>query len=362
MLARVVLVALAIVLGVSRAEAHPLDLGYLRIDSSGDTLTVAFDLEASVGAELAGMRDGRAALADAEGLANVTYRLAPITTNAGTCSWTTTRAALRTETKTLAQTGTAECPPGSTTLTWDFPVIAKLPSTFELLVKSNAFATVHVSILRAEQPTLTVTRHGAGLGFTDLVISGFEHIGAAPGEWYDAGGWRLADGIDHVLFVIALLLAGGTLVSLVGIATGFTIGHSITLALATTGVLRIPPSIVEPLVALTLVAAAAEAFTGTLAAHRIPRWTIATGFGLVHGFAFASALGELQLAGGSLAMALFGFNLGVELGQIAVIAVFAPLIMMAHRRRPDATHIAVRLVAGAIFLAGCYWFVERTFL
>src|SRR5690606_36578708 len=105
--------------------------------------------------------------------------------------------------------------------------------------------------------------------------------------------WKLADGIDHILLLLALMLAGGTLLQLVGIATGFTLGHSITLALSGLGLVRPPASVIEPVIALSIALVAAQAFAGRRE-HDHRRWLIAAGFGLVHGFGFAGALHELE--------------------------------------------------------------------
>jgi len=138
--------------------------------------------------------------------------------------------------------------------------------------------------------------------------------------------------------------------------TGFTVGHSVTLALATFGVLRIPQAVVEPLVALTIAITAVEVFVGRFEQHR---WKLATGFGLIHGFAFANAIIGLQLSGGGAVLALLAFNVGVELGQIVIIAIIAPLIVAMHRYRPTLGGWVVRVAATAIFVAAIYWFVDR---
>ncbi|MCX5746727.1 MAG: HupE/UreJ family protein [Proteobacteria bacterium] len=337
-------------LGADPAAAHPLDLGYLKVEATAGEVTIVFDLEAGVATRLAGG-------ADPEMLANASYRLAAITTNAGPCTWTTTTAALRAATNTMSLTGHATCPAGASTLRWALPVIARLPSTFEVLVKARAFGGDHVTMLRHDATVLELTGRSSAVSLGALVKTGVEHIGAWPNQWRDADGWKLADGIDHILFLLALLLGGGTLLGLFGIATGFTLGHSVTLALAALGIVRIPPSVIEPLVALTIVATAVEAYLGRWRQHR---WKIATAFGFIHGFAFASALRELDLASTGIAKTLLGFNVGVELGQAMLIAILAPLIIALHRCRPRAGRIVVRVLAVAIGIAGMYWFVRRT--
>ena len=112
---------------------------------------------------------------------------------------------------------------------------------------------------------------------------------------------------------------------------------------------------IEPLVALSIALVAAEAFTDRWKQHR---WKVATFFGLVHGFAFANALSVLKLSTGGMVKALCGFNLGVELGQLILMCVVVPIVMLANRN-PRTRPYVVRILAGAIFCAGMYWFVER---
>lgn len=194
----------------------------------------------------------------------------------------------------------------------------------------------------AEDGRVTIATTG-GVRMLDFVRSGMAHIGAAPSEWSDG----LPEGLDHILFVVALLLGGGRMLRLFGVATGFTIGHSMTLAIAALDIVRLPPSVIEPLVALTIAAAAAvEATTGRWEQHR---FKIAIGFGLVHGFAFASALHEVS--SGKLA-ALAGFNLGVELGQLVIIAVCAPLVT----RLPRSVQ---RTISVMIVACSVVWFFQR---
>ena len=157
--------------------------------------------------------------------------------------------------------------------------------------------------------------------------------------------------------MLALLLAGGTLLQLAGIASGFTLGHSITLALSGLGVVRPPAAVIEPLLALSIAVVAAQAL---LRKHERRRWQVAALFGLLHGFGFAGALGALDLPTPELLKALLGFNVGVELGQLAIIAVIAPLVLLL-QRRPRTHAVVTRALGAVIFVAGMYWFIERLF-
>ena len=141
------------------------------------------------------------------------------------------------------------------------------------------------------------------------------------------------------------------------IVTAFTLAHSITLTLATLGVVSLPTRMVEATIAASVVVAALNnvfpLFTGR-------RWTVAFGFGLVHGFGFASVLADLGLPQGALALALVGFNLGVEAGQLAIVAVFLPLAYAL--RRTVLYRQGVR-IAGSLSIAALagVWFAERAF-
>jgi len=142
---------------------------------------------------------------------------------------------------------------------------------------------------------------------------------------------------------------------LIAIVTAFTVAHSITLALAATGVLAPSPRVVEPLIALSIAYVGVENFFVKDASRR---WRITFPFGLVHGFGFAGALREIALPHAQVPVALVSFNLGVELGQLAVLAIALPLTLAA-RRAPRFGDRGVRVVSSTIALAGGVLFVVR---
>ena len=346
--------SLVLVLLASTASAHPLDVGYLRLAPAGDRVAVSLDLNADAAALLlqTSKLDNAALAARAQELANASFAREPITTPDGPCTWAGASATF--EAQTVRVSDVATCPVGRRT--WAFPFVrdAKISATFELLVKETIDGEEKVKLVDRWEPTYQLG--STSFGLVDFIWSGIEHIGAAPNQWQDADGPKLPDGVDHILFLVALMLGGGTLWRLVGTATGFTLGHSVTLALATLDVVRPPPSIIEPIIALSIAFAAAEAFVGKLERHR---WKIATAFGLVHGFGFAAALVELELSTtAAQAKALFGYNLGVELGQVGIVLVVAPLVFLAHRNAFTRRYV-LRAIAAAIFVAGLYWFVTR---
>lgn len=181
-----------------------------------------------------------------------------------------------------------------------------------------------------------------------------------------AGGWtsflrlgvaHILTGFDHLLFLLALLVNQRRAWSVVRIVTGFTVAHSVTLSLAAFQLVAIPSGIIEPAIAASIVWVALENLLFRGSEWR--RALVAFLFGLVHGLGFAGALTELELGSGALVRALVGFNLGVELGQVAAVLAVLPLVIWASRpaamaRLPQAASVLVALM-------GAFWFVERVF-
>jgi hydrogenase/urease accessory protein HupE len=166
---------------------------------------------------------------------------------------------------------------------------------------------------------------------------------------------HIATGYDHLAFLLGLLLLGGRPRTLIGVVTAFTVAHSITLGLAVLRVVSLRPSLVEPGIALSIVYVGIE---NLFAAEPTRRWRIAFPFGLLHGFGFAGTLTSLALPRASVPAALFGFNLGVEIGQLVVLAIVLPLVLRA--RREEGFRIwGVRILSVALSVAGCVWFVLR---
>jgi len=348
---------IAALAGARPAAAHPLDLGYLRIAATGDEVAIVLDVHANAAAHLLGVEpaalDAAAVQARAAELADATFRGAPITSGRDACRWTT--ASARLDDRTVHVAGAARCPSALRELRWRFPFVAeaRISPTFQVLVKAELAGEDRVGIVDKHRPELALAATST-IGFASFVWTGVEHIGAAPNQWRGPAGWKLPDGLDHILFLLALMLAGGTLVRILGIVSGFTLGHSLTLALSALHVVRPPAAIIEPLIALSIAVVAAEALLGRFEGHR---WKVASAFGLIHGFGFASALNQLHLSTGDLVSALFGYNLGVELGQVTIVLATAPLILYLQRHR--RLHPLVRGLAAAILLAGLYWFFGR---
>lgn len=177
-------------------------------------------------------------------------------------------------------------------------------------------------------------------------------------RFVESGFFHILDGSDHLLFIACLVIPFRRLRPLVIIATAFTVAHSITLAATAFGFapdgLWFPP-LVETLIAVTIVFMALENMVGSNA-HR--RWIIAFAFGLVHGFGFAFALRDtLQFAGSHLVTSLVAFNVGVELGQVAVLAVLVPALNLLFRGVPERAGILI--LSGLVLHTGWHWMTDR---
>ena len=176
-------------------------------------------------------------------------------------------------------------------------------------------------------------------------------------------GHILPDGLDHILFVLAVFLASVRVRALVWQISAFTIAHTATLALAATGFITPSSSVVEPLIAFTIAFVAIE----NLVYRDMTRWrpAVVFGFGLIHGLGFAGFFGELGLPPGQFWSALIGFNVGVEIGQISVILVAAIVASAVRRWLRDPAGVAgyrswiVRPGSALIGLTGLWWGVTR---
>ncbi len=171
---------------------------------------------------------------------------------------------------------------------------------------------------------------------------------------------HILTGYDHLLFLLGLLLACRRFRTMALVVTCFTLAHSVTLALAALGVLTLSPRVVEPLIAASIVFVGVE----NLLRRDEPRWrwALTFAFGLVHGFGFAGVLGEIGLGTTRTALvtSLFSFNLGVELGQLAVTALLLPLLWKL-RELPAYERYGRHALSALVALAGAYWLVERLF-
>jgi hydrogenase/urease accessory protein HupE len=236
------------------------------------------------------------------------------------------------------------CPEVPGRLTLAMPLLEKLAPGHRHLARVFRAGKANVSVLDRSHGTWTLDdvsppARAAGIAWS-MIKLGIEHI---------------LTGADHLVFLLGLILVGGRLRSLVGVVTAFTLAHSITLALASLSVFTPSPRLVEPAIALSIAYVGVENFFVKDASKR---WRITFPFGLIHGFGFAGALRAIALPRGQIPIALLSFNLGVEAGQFAVLAVALPLILAA-RRSPWFADRGVKVMSAMIAIGGAVLCIVR---
>ena len=236
-------------------------------------------------------------------------------------------------------------------------IIASLPLGHRqyLNVQNSSGETIFQQLLSASADYATVQ-----MPDVPASIVAFEPVRSFA-NFISLGVKHILTGYDHLLFLLGLLLLSRGFFSSLGIITSFTIAHSITLAVATLHLVQIPSRIVEPLIAASIVFVGIENLL-----HRdisSARRMASFGFGLIHGFGFASALREAGIGSGTggIVLPLFSFNLGVELGQIMVAAAALPVIWKLRENPMFITRWAPACSA-AVVLLGSFWFVQRVWM
>ncbi len=217
-----------------------------------------------------------------------------------------------------------------------------------LRIKLADGRTLHQVLRPAQGSYLVPQRQPWYRVFNNYMVMGIEH---------------LIGGLDHVLFVVALFMLVGVQRSLIWTVTMFTLGHSMTLSLAVLDVIRVPQSLAEIFIAISIVIAFTEVIRHPN--HDLGRWKVymmAAGFGLLHGLGFAGALQEVGLPSGDIPLALLAFNVGIEMGQLALIAVLCLFSLAMLRLGINWHGLWKQLpVYGAGSLAG-FWFWQRVML
>lgn len=242
-------------------------------------------------------------------------------------------------------TWTAVDPRNAGKLTLEAPIFPDHPEdTTIVLVKRNGELI--------ERTALNTARPEATLNESSFAIARrFGEMGVA----------HILSGLDHVLFLCGLILAGGPALRLLGVVTAFTVAHSITLSLTALGVSSLSPRFVEPMIALSIVVVGLENLIRKKQDFEFRAW-LAFGFGFFHGFGFAGALTEAGLPGHAMAWALAAFNIGVELGQALILVAVLPLLVLVQRSSEKGFQLITRFASIAICLAGGFWFVGRVWL
>lgn len=254
----------------------------------------------------------------------------------------------------------ADCPSDAEHLTMGYRLFFDLDPSHRGLLRLDSAAGTRTAVLGPNNASqrFDLGHTGAAAAFVQYLVQGVHHI------WI---------GTDHVLFLITLLLpavlirrgrrwqprerVGPAIVEVTKLVTAFTIAHSITLALAVLGVVDLPSRLVESIIAFSVLAMALNNLVPVVPEGR---WMLVFGFGLVHGFGFASVLGDLGLPTGALAVSLLGFNIGVEIGQLTIVALTLPAALLL--RRTTFYRIVV-LWAGSAIVAviAALWFYQRAF-
>ncbi len=204
-------------------------------------------------------------------------------------------------------------------------------------------------VVNASSPSLTVYGMSPAASRFPLPI---------VGDYTLLGIEHVLTGFDHLLFVVALTLLARSGASLVATVTAFTLAHSLTLAAAVLGLARIPTAPVEAAIALSIVLVCAECVRPTDSLAKRAPWAVAFAFGLLHGFGFASALLEIELPERFVPAALLSFNVGVELGQLAVVGVVGALGFLTRRVRVRHTWL-VPSVVYAMGAVAVFWSLDR---
>ena len=360
--------ALALLVCQVTAWAHKASDSYLVVDVKGNTVTAQWDIA---------LRDIDFALGlDRDGNAEITWgELRARQSDLG--AWALSRLALtRNGSCPLQVSGlqvdehtdggyavlhlSGVCPGATGALGLHYRLLFDLDSLHRGLLRLTLDGATHTTVL---SPT------NGGLQFGAAQASRWEQFS----QYLVEGVWHIWIGFDHILFLLCLLLPavlvlhmrhwqgvtsfGVALREVLWVVTSFTAAHSITLSLAALGLVSLPSRLVESVIALSVVLAAANNLWPLVKRRR---WLVAFGFGLIHGFGFASVLAELGLPADALVLSLLGFNVGVEVGQMAIVAGFLPVAFLLRNTRFYLRGVFV-LGSWLTMLVALIWLLERTF-
>ncbi|MSO48530.1 MAG: HupE/UreJ family protein [Acidobacteria bacterium] len=351
---RLVLLSLAtcgwLVCGVTVA-AHPVPFSYMDVRLAPAALDVtvvlhiydvAHDLDI---APMERLLDPDAARAQTAAIAGLLDRRLRILVDGRplTGAWTgvevlTDRQSLRLRVRTIL-----DAPPGVVTIDGRLFPYDPQHQTFINIYDGDGLIQAMINQATPRFEYFAGTRHG-----TVAVVGRFVPLGAR----------HIVIGPDHVLFLVGLMLLGGTLGRLILIVTAFTLAHSLTLSLAALSLVAIPARVIEPAIALSIIYVGVDNLLVRDGGRDTRVW-MAFAFGLIHGFGFANVLQEMHLPARALGWSLFSFNLGVEAGQLAIVVPVAAALAALRARRAVAARGLATAGSVAIILAGSYWFVQR---
>ncbi|MEY2860474.1 MAG: hypothetical protein RL392_932 [Pseudomonadota bacterium] len=251
-----------------------------------------------------------------------------------------------------------DCPAATGDLALGYRLLFDVDALHRSLARITLDGQVQSAVMSPQAPSQT---------FTATAVSGWAQLA----QFFVQGVWHIWIGFDHILFLLALLLPlvlvreqgrwrpvdrfSQALREVLWVVTSFTAAHSITLSLAALELVTLPSRLVESAIAVSVVVAA---LNNLVPLFNHGRWMVAFGFGLIHGFGFASVLAELGLPQGALVLSLVGFNLGVEAGQLAIVSVFLPLAYLLRRTTFYRRGV---LVGGSVLtmVLALVWLAER---
>jgi hydrogenase/urease accessory protein HupE len=243
------------------------------------------------------------------------------------------------------------CPEAPTRLVLSMPMLDSLAAGHRHLARVFRAGKAQVRVLDRSHATWDLDDAKAASGGA----SGQSATGSFAWAMLKLGVEHILTGADHLVFLLGLILVGGSFRSLLGVVSAFTLAHSITLALAALGIFAPSPRFVEPAIALSIAYVGIE---NLFVKDASKRWRITFPFGLIHGFGFAGALREIALSRAQLPVALVSFNLGVEVGQLGVLLLALPLVLRA-RRAPWFGERGVKWLSIAIAVGGAGLFFVR---
>ncbi len=361
------LAAMAVVSLLSaRADAHAIGLSTGEYSANGDALQVKLAFArgevASVLPDLDANRDGHVTALEIDGAkkdleAKVLARV-HVTVGGAACAPVLTGAAL-TDQDGLTLDGRFDCPNAASTsgqpaFDVDVTLLDDLSHGHRHVARAVG-ATTHDEVLYKGHSTFSVAPVIAAGKPAQAARAGNESATLAAWAFFKMGIEHILTGYDHLVFLFGLVLLRAKVKELLAVVTAFTVAHSITLAIAVLGVFSPSPRFVEPAIALSIAYVGIENF---FVKDGSKRWRITFPFGLIHGFGFAGALQEINLPRAQVPVALVTFNLGVEAGQLFAMGLVVPMVMLI-RQQEWFEPRGVRVLSGAVALAGVFWFVIR---
>jgi hydrogenase/urease accessory protein HupE len=341
-----------LVLRATPSEAHAVGVsrGEYRSDGSQvraalvfarkELLTTLPGLDADRDGELTGgeLESARSTLSE------WIHRGLVVRVSAGSCAGGVESVAL-TEQDGVELAAVYECPQPATAFSVRLVLLSELSLGHRHLLAAISPSQTVRTVLYEAEPALELAAPGTVVG----------QLGSVGSSLFRLGVEHILTGYDHLLFLLALVLVGGPLRSVLAVVTAFTLAHSVTLAIATLGLWTPRPTLVEPAIALSIAYVGIE---NCVAPDLRRRWRLTFLFGLIHGFGFAGALREVAFSAVQLPLALASFNLGVEAGQLAVLAVVLPSVWWLGGRAWFARS-GLQVASIAISGIGLFWFAVR---